>query len=239
MDELPRLSRTHRKAAIQVATLAAYKVIESAFCLCGRPIFRCARRRGRGLPVHRGSLKMHSGPEEGVFVHRAPLNAPRTTEACFAHTNICSVPEKVVSGTEYHSRTVEACFEHRVPLKMRRVPQEGVFAHRTHIPYHRRPSPVPNATNTTQSHPAAQTTASSTPSLQPSASWKPYPHYGHPPHGNRPGQETTDLRKNLCDFFKKLRELSRSFFIFVPNKYRNTQCKLFTTNTTNSWNLPR
>jgi len=30
---------------------------------------------------------------------------------------------------------------------MRRVPQEGVFAHRTHIPYHRRPSPVPNVTN--------------------------------------------------------------------------------------------
>ena len=110
---------------------------------------------------------------------------------------------------------------------------EACFAHGTHIPYHRRPSPVPNATNTTQSHPAAQTTASSTPSLQPC------PHYGHPPHGSRLGQETTALRKNLCNFFKKLRELSRSFFIFVPNKYRNTQCKLFTTNTTNSWNLPR
>ena len=65
------------------------------------------------------------------------------------------------------------------------------------------------------------------------------PHYGHPPHGSRLGQETTALRKNLCNFFKKLRELLRSFFIFVPNKYRNTQCKLFTTNTTNSWNLPR
>ena len=113
------------------------------------------------------------------------------------------------------------------------------FAHRTHIPYHRRPSPVPNATNTTQSHPAAQTTASSTPSLQPPAPSQPCPHYNHPPHGSRLGQETTALRKNLCNFFKKLRELSRSFFIFVPNKYRNTQCKLFTTNTTNSWNLPR
>ena len=40
---------------------------------------------------------------------------------------ICSVPEKGVSGTEYPFRTVEACFLHRMPLKMRRVPQEPVF----------------------------------------------------------------------------------------------------------------
>ena len=77
------------------------------------------------------------------------------------------------------------------------------------------------------------------PSLRTSASLRTSPHYGHPPHGSRLGQETTALRENLCNFLKKLRELSRSFFIFVPNKYRNTQCKLFTTNTTNSWNLPR
>ena len=149
----------------------------------------------------------------------APKNASRTRGSCSAHR--ISLPyQKSLFFTpcapENASRTPGAC-----------------FAHRAHIPYHRRPSPVPNATNTTQSHPAAQTTASSTPSLQPC------PHYGHPPHGSRLGQETTVLRKNLCDFFKKLRELSRSFFIFVPNKYRNTQCKLFTTNTTNSWNLPR
>ena len=149
-------------------------------------------------------------------------------------------------ATENASRTRGGGFRYRISLLYQKslfftpsAPENasrttgGCFAHRTHIPYHRRPSPVPNATNTTQSHPAAQTTASSTPSLQPS------PHYSHPPHGSRLGQETTALRKNLCNFFEKLRELSRSFFIFVPNKYRNTQCKLFTTNTTNSWNLPR
>ena len=105
-------------------------------------------------------------------------NAPRTSGGCFAHTNICSVPEEGVSGTEYHSCTRKACFLHRMPLKMRRVPQEGVlrteclfrtveacfehgglpmrrvpqegvFAHRAHIPYHRWPSPVPNEPNAT------------------------------------------------------------------------------------------
>ena len=38
------------------------------------------------------------------------------------------VPEKAVSGTEYPSRTVEACFLHRMPLKMRRVPQEAFLS---------------------------------------------------------------------------------------------------------------
>ncbi len=185
----------------------------------------------------------------------APENAFGTRGACFAHQapqKMRRVPQEAVLRTEYLFGTREGGFRYRISLLYQKslfftpsAPENaprtpgGCFAHRAHIPYHRRPSPVPNATNTTQSHPAAQTTASSTPSLQPSASLQPCPHYGHPPHGSRLGQETTALRKNLCNFFKKLRELSRSFFIFVPNKYRNTQCKLFTTNTTNSWNLPR
>ena len=37
----------------------------------------------------------------------------------------CPVPEKGASGTEYLFRTGEACFLHRMPLKMRRVPQEA------------------------------------------------------------------------------------------------------------------
>ena len=101
------------------------------------------------------------------------------------------------------------------------------FLHRAHIPYHRRPSPVPNATNTTQSHPAAQTTASSTPSLRTSASWKP------------PGTRNNRFAGKPLQPFRKIAGTFTQFFIFVPNKYRNTQCKLFTTNTTNSWNLPR
>ena len=47
--------------------------------------------------MHRGPLKTHRVPQEGVF------------------------------GTEYLSRTVEAYFEHRVPLKTRRVPQEPFY----------------------------------------------------------------------------------------------------------------
>ena len=39
-----------------------------------------------------------------------------------------SVPEEVVSGTEYLFRTVEACFLHRMPQKMRRVPQEAFLS---------------------------------------------------------------------------------------------------------------
>ena len=157
---------------------------------------------------------MHPKGREGAAACPGPLKMHR-------------VPEKGVSGTEYHSRTREACFLHREPLKMRRVPQEPVFCTarifrttggplRYRMPQTRRSHILRRRLPRHQHH-----------------------HYGHPPHGSRLGQETTALRKNLCNFLKKLRELSRSFFIFVPNKYRNTQCKLFTTNTTNSWNLPR
>ncbi len=40
---------------------------------------------------------------------------------------VYSVPEKGVSGTEYPFRTGKACFLHRMPQKMRRVPQEAVL----------------------------------------------------------------------------------------------------------------
>ena len=38
------------------------------------------------------------------------------------------VPEEAVFGTEYLFRTVEACFLHRMLLKMRRVPQEAFLS---------------------------------------------------------------------------------------------------------------
>lgn len=38
-----------------------------------------------------------------------------------------------------------------------------------------------------------------------------------------------ELRIKLRNFFGKLRESFRSFLIFVPNKYRDTLCKHFTT----------
>ena len=40
---------------------------------------------------------------------------------------VYSVHQRPLSCTEYHLRTPEACFLHRVPLKMRRVPQEAVL----------------------------------------------------------------------------------------------------------------
>ena len=211
--------------------------------------------KGReGAAACPGPLKMHRVPQEAflrtrisVRYQRRGFPVPNITPVpekpvlrteclrkrvayhrrLFCAPNICSVPEKGASGTESHSRTRKACFLHREPLKMRRVPQEPVFCTarifrttggplRYRMPQTRRSHILRRRLPRHQHH-----------------------HYGHPPHGSRLGQETTAKRKNLCKFFKKLRELSRSFFIFVPNKYRNTQCKLFTTNTTNSWNLPR
>ena len=184
--------------------------------------------KGReGAAACPGPLKMHRVPQKAVLRTECLRKRVAYHRRLFCAPNICSVPEKGVSGTEYHSRTREACFLHREPLKMHRVPQEPVFCTarifrttggplRYRMPQTRRSHILRRRLPRHQHH-----------------------HYGHPPHGSRLGQETTALRKNLCNFFKKLRELSRSFFIFVPNKYRNTQCKLFTTNTTNSWNLPR
>ena len=151
----------------------------------------------------------------------------------FSCTDVCSVPENGVSGTEYHSCTIKACFLHQVLPKMRRVPQEAVL--RTARIFRTTGGPLRYRMPQTQRSPILRRRL---PRHQHPHYSHP-PHYGHPPHGSLLGQETTALRKNLRNFFKKLRELSRSFFIFVPNKYRNTQCKLFTTNTTNSWNLPR
>ena len=52
--------------------------------------------------------------------------APCITRLFSGHL-ACPVPEKGVSGTEYPSCTGNACFLHRMPQKMRRVPQEPVF----------------------------------------------------------------------------------------------------------------
>ena len=62
-------------------------------------------------------------------MHRAPLNELRPVhhEAVFGAPGL-SVPEKGVSGTEYPSCTVEACFLHRMPQKMRRVPEEAFLS---------------------------------------------------------------------------------------------------------------
>ena len=179
----------------------------------------------------------------GCRVPGAPENASRTREGGFRYR--ISLPYQrslfcAPSAPENASRTTGGGFRYRISLPYHRslfftpgAPENAprttgaCFLHRAHIPYHRRPSPVPNATNTTQSHPAAQTTASSTPSLRTSASWKP------------PGTRNNRFAEKPLQLFQKIAGTFTQFFIFVPNKYRNTQCKHFTTNTTNSWNLPR
>ena len=59
-------------------------------------------------------------------MHRVPLNK---LHPCIRRvfTDTWPVPEKGVSGTEYLLRTGKACFLHRMPPMMRRVPQEPVL----------------------------------------------------------------------------------------------------------------
>ncbi len=140
------------------------------------------------------------------------------------------VPQEAVLRTEYLFGTREGGFRYRISLLYQKslfftpsAPEnasrttEACFAHRAHIPYHRRPSPVPNATNTTQSHPAAQTTASSTPSLHPSASLQPCPHYGHPlitdiPSWKPPGTRNNRFAEKPLQLFQKIAGTFTQFF---------------------------
>ena len=78
-----------------------------------------------------------------------------------------SVPENGVSGTEYPLRTGEACFLHRMSLKMRRVPQEAflstarIFGTREGPLRYRMPTTQPSSHPTTQ--PPSHHSTSSTP----------------------------------------------------------------------------
>ena len=55
------------------------------------------------------------------------MNCAPCITSLFSGHLACPVPAKGVSGTEYPSCTGNACFLHRMPQKMRRVPQEPVF----------------------------------------------------------------------------------------------------------------
>ena len=46
------------------------------------------------------------------------------------------------------------------------------------------------------------------------------------------------LRETIRNFFRKLQIHFRNFLIFVPDIYRNTLCRNFTTNSINYWSLP-
>ena len=115
-----------------------------------------------------------------LALHRAPLNelAPCITRLFSRHL-ACPVPEKGVSGTEYLFRTGKACFLHRMPLKMRRVPQEPVFCTarifrtvggplRYRMPPGHQTSPIRIPPNTTTQHNAQTKPSITTLSPQPS-----------------------------------------------------------------------
>ena len=56
------------------------------------------------------------------------MNCAPCITSLFSGHLACPVPEKGVSGTEYPSCTVEACFLHRMLPKMRRVPEEDFLS---------------------------------------------------------------------------------------------------------------
>ena len=93
-----------------------------AFFLCRIP-WPCSSRH---VPWRQA---LFSRVAESPALHRAPLNELRPVhhEAVFGTPGL-SVPEKGVSGTEYPSCTGNACFLHRMPLKMRRVPEEAFLS---------------------------------------------------------------------------------------------------------------
>ena len=72
--------------------------------------------------------------------------APCITRLFSGHL-ACPVPEKGVSGTEYPSCTGNACFLHRMSSENASRTGGSLFEHGAHIPYRRRPSPVPNSAN--------------------------------------------------------------------------------------------
>ena len=92
---------------------------------------------------------MHPKGREGAAACPGPLKMHR-------------VPQKAVLRTEYLLRTREGGFRYRISLPYQRslfftpgAPENAprttgaCFLHRAHIPYHRRPSPVPNEPNAT------------------------------------------------------------------------------------------
>ena len=88
------------------------------------------------------------------------VGAVSRTEDASGAAGVCpqSVESAVLRAFEDASRTREGCFWHRISLLYRKslffTPNASenasrtvgsLFEHCTHIPYHRRPSPVPNA----------------------------------------------------------------------------------------------
>ena len=111
--------------------------------------------------------------------------APCITRLFSGHLS-CPVPEKGFSGTEFPFGTPEACFLHRGPQKMRRVPQEPVFCTarifrtvggplRYRMPPGHQTSPIRIPPNTTTQHNAQTKPSITTLSPQPSTTQHPHP----------------------------------------------------------------
>ena len=103
------------------------------------------------------ALKMRPVRQVLLLARHASENASRTPGGCPQ-----SVESAVLRAFEDASRTVGGRFRYRISLPYRRSlfftpkPSENasctpgsLFEHGTHIPYHRWPSPVPNANHPT------------------------------------------------------------------------------------------
>ena len=75
-----------------------------------------------GWPCSRG------WQEAQPCTERLLMNCAPCITRLFSGHLACPVPEKGASGTEYLLRTGKACFLHRMPLKMRRVPEEAFLS---------------------------------------------------------------------------------------------------------------
>ena len=86
----------------------------------------------------------------GVYSKTFPRNTSsfksnHLRAVCVSRTEDASGAASAAFGTEYLFRTVEACFfTPNASENASRTPG-SLFEHGTHIPYRRRPSPVPNA----------------------------------------------------------------------------------------------
>ena len=121
MDELPRLSRTHRKAAIQVATLAAYKVADFGVARARRGYFGAAR----AVKLLFKSPFGGQTPESAFCTSRRPIflcpKGLRRLRAPGADFFVkFEVPQRQQLASE--TRTPEGCSAHRISIPYTRSP---------------------------------------------------------------------------------------------------------------------
>ena len=120
------------------------------------------------------------------------MNCAPCITRLFSRHLACPVPEKGVSGTEFPFGTPEACFLHRGPQKMRRVPQEPVFCTARIFGTvggplrYRMPTPSIHTLPPQHFQPTQNTPANSTPTQRPTTATQPATHPANTKHHQHP-----------------------------------------------------